>query len=109
MEGVEKFFSKMVIDAKSADSSSSSSLSDFAENLIQEKRAAGGGGGGGGGNSTSYDTSAVLVKRTPSGVSAWTCSKLCAVFFVAGVFVGYTLKRRVRSWASKLLRKIRDD
>ncbi|CAN6886388.1 unnamed protein product [Brassica oleracea] len=104
MEGVEKFFSKMVIDAKSAASSSSSSLSDFAENLIQEKRA-----GGGGGNSTSYDTSAVLVKRTPSGVSAWTCSKLCAVFFVAGVFVGYTLKRRVRSWASKLLRKIRDD
>ncbi|KAF3606378.1 hypothetical protein DY000_02045832 [Brassica cretica] len=103
MEGVEKFFSKMVIDAKSAASSSSSSLSDFAENLIQEKR------GGGGGNSTSYDTSAVLVKRTPSGVSAWTCSKLCAVFFVAGVFVGYTLKRRVRSWASKLLRKIRDD
>ncbi|CAN6880038.1 hypothetical protein Bca4012_071003 [Brassica carinata] len=103
MEGVEKFFSKMVIDAKSAASSSSSSLSDFAENLIQEKRA------GGGGNSTSYDTSAVLVKRTPSGVSAWTCSKLCAVFFVAGVFVGYTLKRRVRSWASKLLRKIRDD
>ncbi|CAF1926828.1 hypothetical protein HID58_065296 [Brassica napus] len=99
MEGVEKFFSKMVIDAKSAASSSSSSLSEFAE-----KRA-----GGGGGNSTSYDTSAVLVKRTPSGVSAWTCSKLCAVFFVAGVFVGYTLKRRVRSWASKLLRKIRDD
>ncbi|RID58028.1 hypothetical protein BRARA_F01357 [Brassica rapa] len=107
MEGVEKFFSKMVTDANSAASSSSSSLSDFADNLIQEKRA--GGGGGGGGNSTSYDTSAVLVKRTPSGVSAWTCTKLCAVFFVAGVFVGYTLKRRVRSWASKLLRKIRDD
>ncbi|KAJ0257368.1 T291 protein [Hirschfeldia incana] len=104
MEGVEKFFSKMVTDAKSAASSSSSSLSDFADNLIQEKRVSGGGG-----NSTSYESSALLVKRPPSGVSAWTCSKLCAVFFVAGVFVGYTLKRRVRSWASKLLRKIRDD
>ncbi|KAJ4916168.1 Uncharacterized protein Rs2_01718 [Raphanus sativus] len=103
MEGVEKFFSKMVTDAKSAASSSSSSLSDFADNLIQEKRA------GGGGNSTSYESSGILVTRPPSGVSAWTCSKLCAVFFVAGVFVGYTLKRRVRSWASKLLRKIRDD
>ncbi|KAG2257167.1 hypothetical protein Bca4012_062060 [Brassica carinata] len=101
MEGVEKFFSKMVTDAKSAASSSSSSLSDFADNLIKEKQA--------GGNSTSYESSAILVKRPPSGVSAWTCSKLCAVFFVAGVFVGYTLKRRVRSWASKLLRKIRDD
>ncbi|CAH8381244.1 unnamed protein product [Eruca vesicaria subsp. sativa] len=105
MEGVEKFFSKMVIDAKSAASSSSSSLSDFAENLIQEKRI----GGSGGGNSTTYESSGILVNRPPSGVSAWTCSKLCAVFFVAGVFVGYTLKRRVRSWASKLLRKIRDD
>lgn len=42
-------------------------------------------------------------------VSLWTCSKLCTFFFVAGVFVGYTLKRRVRSWASKLLRKLRDD
>lgn len=44
-----------------------------------------------------------------SGVSVWTCSKLCVAFFVAGVFVGYTLKRRVRRWASKLLRKIKDD
>lgn len=42
-------------------------------------------------------------------VSLWTCSKLCAVFFVAGVFAGYTLKRRVRRWASKLLRILKDD
>ena len=42
-------------------------------------------------------------------VSLWTCSKLCAVCFVAGVFVGYTLKRRVRRWASRLLRRLKDD
>ncbi|CAL9215537.1 hypothetical protein ISN45_Aa01g011590 [Arabidopsis thaliana x Arabidopsis arenosa] len=103
MEGLEKFYSKMVKDAKSAVSSSSSSLSDFADNLMQDKR-------GAGSNLTTYDAgSGVLVNRPPSGVSVWTCSKLCAVFFVAGVFVGYTLKRRVRRWASKLLRRIKDD
>ncbi|ESQ34878.1 hypothetical protein EUTSA_v10009175mg [Eutrema salsugineum] len=101
MEGLEKFYSKIVKDAKSAASSSSSSLSDFADNLMPEKR--------GTANLTSYEGSGILVNRPPSGVSVWTCSKLCAVFFVAGVFVGYTLKRRVRRWASKLLRRIKDD
>ncbi|AAF82234.1 T29M8.11 [Arabidopsis thaliana] len=104
MEGLEKFYSKMVKEAKSAASSSSSSLSDFADNLMQDKRAAAGN------LTTTYDAgSGTLVTRPPSGVSVWTCSKLCAVFFVAGVFVGYTLKRRVRRWASKLLRRIKDD
>lgn len=42
-------------------------------------------------------------------VSLYTCSKLCTVFFVAGVVVGYTLKKRVRSWASKLLKRLKDD
>ncbi|XP_010459583.1 PREDICTED: uncharacterized protein LOC104740620 [Camelina sativa] len=106
MEGLEKFYNKMVKDAKSAASSSSSSLSDFAETLMQDKR----GSGPGSNLTTTYDSgSGTLVTRPPSGVSVWTCSKLCAVFFVAGVFVGYTLKRRVRKWASKLLRKIKDD
>ncbi|XP_010498336.1 PREDICTED: uncharacterized protein LOC104776038 [Camelina sativa] len=92
MDGLEKFYNKMVKDAKSAASSSSSSLSDFAETLMQDKR------GPGSNLTTTYDSgSGTLV------------SKLCAVFFVAGVFVGYTLKRRVRKWASKLLRKIKDD
>ncbi|KAK9697373.1 hypothetical protein RND81_08G033700 [Saponaria officinalis] len=54
-------------------------------------------------------SSGVIVTRPPRGVSVWTCSKLCAVFFVAGVFVGYTLKRRVRRWVSSLLRRLKDD
>ncbi|KAB5552467.1 hypothetical protein DKX38_009778 [Salix brachista] len=42
-------------------------------------------------------------------VSLWACSKMCAVFFVAGIVVGYTLKKRVRRWAAKLLRRLKDD
>jgi len=42
-------------------------------------------------------------------VSLWTCSKMCAIFFVAGIVVGYTLKKRVRRWAAKLLRRLKDD
>uniref|UniRef100_A0A803NTA1 Transmembrane protein n=1 Tax=Cannabis sativa TaxID=3483 RepID=A0A803NTA1_CANSA len=42
-------------------------------------------------------------------VSLWTCSKLCAICFTVGVVVGYTLKRRVRRWASKLLKRLKDD
>ncbi|CAN8292464.1 unnamed protein product [Cochlearia groenlandica] len=102
MEGLEKIYSKFVKDAKSAASSSSSSLSDFAENIVKEKRSSG--------NLTSHDGSGIIVNRSSSsGISVWGCSKLCAVFFVAGVFVGFTLKRRVRRWASKLLRRIKDD
>ncbi|XP_074280806.1 uncharacterized protein LOC141605806 [Silene latifolia] len=53
--------------------------------------------------------SRVLITRPPRNlVSVWTCSKLCAVCFVAGVFVGYTLKRRVRRWVSGLLKKLKD-
>ncbi|KAK3421227.1 hypothetical protein EUGRSUZ_H05011 [Eucalyptus grandis] len=52
----------------------------------------------------------VLFTRNPRGVvSLWTCSKLCAISLVAGVFLGYTLKRRVRGWVSKLLRRLKDD
>ncbi|CBI27763.3 unnamed protein product, partial [Vitis vinifera] len=65
---------------------------------------------GGGVSALSSEQSGVLVTRAPrQAVSLWTCSKLCAVFFVAGVVVGYTLKRRVRRWASKLLRRLKDD
>lgn len=42
-------------------------------------------------------------------VSVWTCSKFCGVFFVAGVFFGYSLKRRVRRWIHKLLERFKDD
>ncbi|XP_027176163.1 uncharacterized protein LOC113775466 [Coffea eugenioides] len=51
----------------------------------------------------------LLTRQSGKVVSLLTCSKLCAVFFVAGVFVGYTLKRRVRRWASKLLRGLKDE
>ncbi|KAG0460832.1 hypothetical protein HPP92_020763 [Vanilla planifolia] len=42
-------------------------------------------------------------------VSLWTCSKLCAISFAVGIFVGFTLKRRLRQWAGKLLKKLKDD
>ncbi|KAL6974652.1 hypothetical protein U1Q18_028834 [Sarracenia purpurea var. burkii] len=58
----------------------------------------------------SADQSGVLVTRNARQVvSLWTCSKLCAICFVTGVVVGFTLKRRVRRWASKLLKRIKDD
>nr|XP_009618953.1 uncharacterized protein LOC104111057 [Nicotiana tomentosiformis] len=56
------------------------------------------------------DQSQLLLARPPRQlVSLWTCSKLCAICFIAGVFVGYTLKRRVRRWASKFLRRLKDE
>ncbi|KAL7592208.1 uncharacterized protein LOC111905126 [Lactuca sativa] len=56
------------------------------------------------------DPSAVLFIRPPRrAVSVLTCSKLCAVCFAAGIIVGFTLKRRVRRWAARLLRRIKDD
>ncbi|KAI8553269.1 hypothetical protein RHMOL_Rhmol05G0002500 [Rhododendron molle] len=67
-------------------------------------------GGGGGGAAALSNHSGVLITRPPrQSVSLWTCSKLCTICFVAGVIAGYTWKRRVRRWASKLLRRIKDD
>ncbi|KAJ9687869.1 hypothetical protein PVL29_013883 [Vitis rotundifolia] len=92
MDGLQKLLRKASKDYQSA----SRSLSES--------------GGGGGVSALSSEQSGVLVTRAPrQAVSLWTCSKLCAVFFVAGVVVGYTLKRRVRRWASKLLRRLKDD
>ncbi|XP_022754768.1 uncharacterized protein LOC111303034 [Durio zibethinus] len=71
-----------------------------------------GGRGPAGASSTlsSVDSSRVLVTRPPRQVvSLWTCSKLCAICFVAGIVVGYTFKRRVRSWAFRLLKRLKDD
>lgn len=42
-------------------------------------------------------------------VSLWTCSKMCAITFVIGVVVGFSLKRSLRRWAGKLLKKLKDD
>ncbi|XP_019245816.1 PREDICTED: uncharacterized protein LOC109225563 isoform X2 [Nicotiana attenuata] len=64
----------------------------------------------GAGSVSAADQSQLLLARPPRQVvSLWTCSKICAICFVAGVFVGYTLKRRVRRWASKLLRRLKDE
>ncbi|KAK7363341.1 hypothetical protein VNO77_05481 [Canavalia gladiata] len=53
------------------------------------------------------DSSLVLATRPPrQAVSYWTCSKLCAICFVAGVVFGYTLRGRVKRWVSKILKKL---
>jgi hypothetical protein len=39
-------------------------------------------------------------------VSLSTCTKVRAISFVVGVAVGFTLKRRMRQWAARLLRRI---
>ncbi|GAA0142188.1 hypothetical protein Leryth_010257 [Lithospermum erythrorhizon] len=58
----------------------------------------------------STDQSQIILSRSSRRVvSLWTCSKLCGFCFIAGIVVGYTLKRRVRRWASKLLRRMKDD
>ncbi|XP_057422404.1 uncharacterized protein LOC130716218 [Lotus japonicus] len=54
-----------------------------------------------------HDSSLVLATRpSRQALSYWTCSKLCAICFVAGVVFGYTLRGRVKRWASKILRKL---
>ncbi|GJZ92253.1 hypothetical protein Tco_1395653 [Tanacetum coccineum] len=63
-------------------------------------------------NSGSSDlpTVSLLLTRPPTrAVSLLTCSKLCGICFVGGIIVGFTLKRRLRRWASRLLRRIKDD
>ncbi|KAI3871481.1 hypothetical protein MKW98_011536 [Papaver atlanticum] len=55
----------------------------------------------------STDQPHIVVRRTSSHmVSGWTCTKLCGVAFVVGVFVGFTLRNRVRRWASRLLKRL---
>ncbi|KAH7519338.1 uncharacterized protein LOC107409658 [Ziziphus jujuba] len=59
---------------------------------------------------SSSDQSQVLINRPPRQVvSLNTCSKLCAICFAVGLVVGFTLKRRVRRWASKILKRLKDD
>ncbi|PWA57344.1 hypothetical protein CTI12_AA406670 [Artemisia annua] len=61
-------------------------------------------------SSSDLPTASLFFTRPPTrGVSLLTCSKLCGVCFVGGIIVGFTLKRRLRRWASRLLRRIKDD
>ncbi|KAH9624432.1 hypothetical protein KSS87_000463 [Heliosperma pusillum] len=92
MEGVQSAFQKLSKDAKSMISS--------LESLAQPPPPP----------PPPYVPSGVLITNPPRHmVSVWTCSKLCAVCLVAGVFVGYTLKRRVRRWVSGILKRLKDD
>ncbi|XP_059431880.1 uncharacterized protein LOC132165368 [Corylus avellana] len=106
MEGLQKLIPKVSKETKLGSSSSSP--------LSETPYLSGGRGGGGGGVSaalsSSSDPSHVLVTRAPRQmISLWTCSKLCAISFVVGVVFGYTLKRRVQRWASKLLKRLKDN
>ncbi|KAK7848487.1 uncharacterized protein LOC111984221 [Quercus suber] len=69
------------------------------------------GGGGVSAALPSTDQSHVLVTRPPPRqvVSLLTCSKLCAFSFVVGVVFGFTLKRRVKRWASNILKRLKDN
>ncbi|KAM1813168.1 hypothetical protein ACFX11_027008 [Malus domestica] len=97
MEGLQKLIGKIPKDPPKLGSASAS----FDPNRGTEGFAAA---------LSSSDQSCILLNRPARQlVSLWTCSKFCTICFVAGVVVGYTLKRRVQSWTSKLLKKIRDD
>nr|GMC72990.1 uncharacterized protein LOC109188424 [Ipomoea batatas] len=98
MEGLQKTFR----DAVSQDPKATlSSISSFFEKSKHNSSASA---------SSSADHSQLLITRPPRQmVSAWTCSKLCAFCFVAGIIFGYSLKKRVRRWASKLLKQMKKD
>ncbi|KQK02675.1 uncharacterized protein LOC100840728 [Brachypodium distachyon] len=52
----------------------------------------------------------VIVSRASGRVvSLSTCTKVGAISFVVGIAVGFTLKRRLRQWAARLLKRIKDD
>lgn len=101
MEGLQKLIGKVSKDPPKLGNSSSSSSSSFDSHRAGEGLAAA---------LSSSDQCRILFNRPARQVvSLWTCSKLCALCFVAGIVVGYTLKRRVRSWASRLLKRIKDE
>ncbi|KAK6126711.1 hypothetical protein DH2020_039550 [Rehmannia glutinosa] len=110
MEELQKAYRSAMTQAQE----STAKLSSFASSLEKVKSIdsapSSSASGIGYSSALSTDQSRLLLTRPPRQfVSLWTCSKLCAICFVAGIFVGYTLKRRVRRWASKLLRRLKDD
>ncbi|KDP33958.1 hypothetical protein JCGZ_07529 [Jatropha curcas] len=97
MEGVQKFFRHVAKESKSGTSFPSPNDSSYNFGGVTDAL-------------SSSDQSRVILYRPPRNmVSLWTCSKVSIIFFVAGVFVGYTLKSRVKRWASKLLKRLKDD
>ncbi|KAF3971595.1 hypothetical protein ACB098_07G010900 [Castanea mollissima] len=100
MEGFQKLIPKISKEIKNGSDTDTPLLS-----------AARGGGGGVSAALSSIDQSHVLVTRSPPRqvVSLLTCSKLCAISFVVGVVFGFTLKRRVKRWASNILKRLKDN
>ncbi|KAI4366988.1 hypothetical protein MLD38_022777 [Melastoma candidum] len=102
MEDVKKSIWDMTMDVRSKLESSSASLG---KKFLEGKDS-----GISSVLSPPQDPSPLIVTRSSGKVvPLWTCSKLCAIFFVAGVFAGYTLRRRFTRWVSKLLRRLKDD
>ncbi|XWS72312.1 hypothetical protein CRYUN_Cryun02cG0029200 [Craigia yunnanensis] len=103
MEGLQNWVRSYSKDTKS--------VTPFLPEIPYNLRSGGDGGSVGASSAlSSADSSRVLITRPPRQVvSLWTCSKLGAICFVAGIVVGYTLKRRVRRWASGLLKRLKDD
>ncbi|XP_049413553.1 uncharacterized protein LOC125876410 [Solanum stenotomum] len=100
MEGIQKAFRSAMSQADP--NGSFSSISSALEKVPSKSFASAA-------SVSSADQSQLLLTRSSrQAVSLWTCSKLCAICFVAGIFVGYTLKRRVRRWASKFLKGLKD-
>ncbi|CAA2979839.1 uncharacterized protein LOC111381633 [Olea europaea subsp. europaea] len=104
MEGLQKAYRSAMSQAQE----SKVKLSSFASSL--EKTSLNSNSSSGSSIDLSADKSQLLLTRSSrQSVSLWTCSKLCTICFIAGVLVGYTLKRRVRLWASKLLKRLHND
>ncbi|KAI4335167.1 hypothetical protein L6164_013837 [Bauhinia variegata] len=102
MEGISKALGKFSGGNKSTSSSS--------ESLTMNGSAGAGEAMAASSSLSPPDSSLVLATRTPRQmVPLRTCLKLCAFCFIAGVFFGFTLKRRVKSWASKLLKRLKDN
>ncbi|CAM0878655.1 unnamed protein product [Alopecurus aequalis] len=67
-------------------------------------------------SSSSRSGTAALLRPVQLGpkircrvMSLSTCTKVGAITFVVGVAVGFPLKRRLRLWAARLLKRIKDD
>ncbi|KAL2503341.1 hypothetical protein Fot_37189 [Forsythia ovata] len=104
MEGLQKAYRSAMSQAQE----STAKLSSYASSV--EKTSLNSNSSSGSSVDLSADHSRILLTRPPRQfVSLWTCSKLCTICFIAGVLVGYTLKRRVRRWASKLLKRLKDE
>ncbi|KAE8768537.1 hypothetical protein D1007_59979 [Hordeum vulgare] len=58
---------------------------------------------------SSFSDQLLLPREAGQMVSLSACAKFGAVSFVVGVVVGFTLNKRLRRLATKLLKRIKDD